>query len=86
MQLARDALTEGGGLPIALNAANEVAVDAFLGKRLGFSGIPEVIRACLSGADSAISRPPSSLDDVMSIDAWARREAERQVGGQVQHA
>jgi len=72
LRLAREAMKKGGALPCALNAADEVAVAAFLDHRLPFLGIPEVIEAVLA-------RTPrikfSSMDDVLSADAEARRQA-----------
>ena len=47
LKLARDAATAGGTAPCALNAANEVAVHAFLTERLSFPGIPQVIEGVL---------------------------------------
>ena len=55
-----------------LNAANEVAVEAFLGGELPFTGIPEVVERTLSGVDT---RPAADLEDLVSIDAEARRVA-----------
>ena len=56
LRLAFDALKHGGAWPIVLNAANEVAVGAFLAGRLRFPDIPRVIEAALSDADRATSR------------------------------
>jgi 1-deoxy-D-xylulose-5-phosphate reductoisomerase len=56
-----------------LNAANEVAVEAFLQRRLSFLEIPEVIERVLARHRTT---PASSLDDVLSADDWARREAQ----------
>ena len=71
LRLAREAMEKGGALPCALNAADEVAVAAFLEHRLPFLGIPEVI-------ESVLARTPrtrfSSIDDVLSADAEARRQ------------
>jgi 1-deoxy-D-xylulose-5-phosphate reductoisomerase len=76
LRLAREALEKGGALPCALNAADEVAVAAFLEHRLPFLGIPEVI-------ESVLGRTPrtrfSSIDDVLSADAEARRLANEEV-------
>jgi 1-deoxy-D-xylulose-5-phosphate reductoisomerase len=76
LRLAREALVKGGALPCALNAADEVAVAAFLGHRLPFLGIAEVI-------ESVLARTPrirfSSIDDVLSADAEARRLANEEV-------
>jgi 1-deoxy-D-xylulose-5-phosphate reductoisomerase len=76
LRLAREALVKGGALPCALNAADEVAVAAFLEHRLPFLGIPEVI-------ESVLARTPctgfSSIEDVLSADAEARRLANEEV-------
>ena len=71
--LAREALRKGGSLPCALNAADEVAVEAFLAHRLGFSDIPRVIERVLEQTTHAQSC--SSLDDVLECDHEARRRA-----------
>ena len=72
LRLAREALTKGGALPCALNAADEMAVAAFLDHRLPFLGIPEVI-------ESVLAKTPrtkfGSIDDVLAADAEARRQA-----------
>jgi 1-deoxy-D-xylulose-5-phosphate reductoisomerase len=59
-----------------LNAANEVAVEAFLDRRLPFHRIADVIEETLS---AATDMEPESIEDVLAIDAGARREAVRQV-------
>lgn len=73
LDLAREALRKGGSLPCALNAADEVAVEAFLAHRLGFSDIPRVIERVLEQTTHAQSC--SSLDDVLECDHEARRRA-----------
>ncbi len=70
------ALREGGTSPATLNAANEIAVAAFLARRLPFLAISAVIEAVM---DELPSRPLTSLDDVLGADAAARRHAERRV-------
>src|SRR5208282_3156331 len=76
LRLAREALKKGGAWPCALNAADEVAVAAYLEKRLGFLGIPEVI-------ERVLSRTPrvkfESMEDVLAADAEARRVAVEEV-------
>jgi 1-deoxy-D-xylulose-5-phosphate reductoisomerase len=72
LALARRALQTGGAAPTILNAANEVAVDGFLGGRLGFLDIARVVEGTLS----ALAGPaPVSIDDVRAIDAEARARA-----------
>jgi 1-deoxy-D-xylulose-5-phosphate reductoisomerase len=70
--LAYDALEHGGAWPIVLNAANEVAVEAFLEGKLSFAGIPRTIEIALSAADREASRP-QTVDDVRRADGWARK-------------
>ena len=70
--LARQALREGGPLPCALNAADEVAVAAFLDRRLAFPEIAAVIEAVLERMPRT---PMHSISDVLAADAEARRMA-----------
>ena len=70
--LAYAALRTGGNAPAALNAANEVAVEAFLAGRLGFSRIPTLIEAVLEGTAVAAM---ATLDDVLAADQDARLRA-----------
>jgi 1-deoxy-D-xylulose-5-phosphate reductoisomerase len=63
----------GGTAPAVLNAANEVAVQAFLDRRLGFTDIPHVIEAVL---EQHSVRSVSSLEDVLAADEWSRRQAQ----------
>lgn len=70
LRLARAALQTGGSAPTVLNAANEVAVQAFLGHRIGFLQIAAVVEATLEKVEPL---PLSSIDDVLAQDARARR-------------
>lgn len=72
LELAREALEKGGALPCALNAADEVAVESFLGRRLGFSDIPRVIERVMQQMPEA---KLESLDDVLQCDREARERA-----------
>jgi 1-deoxy-D-xylulose-5-phosphate reductoisomerase len=76
LKLAREAMKKGGALPCALNAADEVAVAAFLERRLPFLGISEVI-------ERVLGRTPrtrfETMDDVLTADAEARRMAKEEV-------
>jgi 1-deoxy-D-xylulose-5-phosphate reductoisomerase len=72
MGLARAAARAGGTAPALLNAANEVAVQAFLDRRLNFTGIAAVIDQVLQRLDSF---PAKALEDVLEADAAARRLA-----------
>jgi 1-deoxy-D-xylulose-5-phosphate reductoisomerase len=82
LDLAYRAITHGGSWPIALNAANEVAVEAFLGGQLDFPGIARVIERTLAEAD-ARSEAPATLRDVRDCDQWAREIATEHVKGRV---
>jgi 1-deoxy-D-xylulose-5-phosphate reductoisomerase len=72
LALAFRALEGDAGLPIVLNAANEVAVAEFLQGRLGFAAIPEVIRLAMDAYDRGTPWSILGLDDVRAIDQWAR--------------
>lgn len=72
LNLAWAALREGGSAPAVLNAANEVAVAAFLGRRIGFLDIAAIVGETL---DRMVSAPASSLEDVIAVDAEARARA-----------
>lgn len=74
--LAYCALRAGGQAPIALNAANEIAVDAFLEQRIAFLDIATVIETTLSGIPSCV---PASIEEVLHIDEQARALARQQV-------
>jgi 1-deoxy-D-xylulose-5-phosphate reductoisomerase len=71
LRLAYAALDRGGAWPVVLNAANEVAVDAFLSGRLRFNAIADVIERTLEAADKSVTAP-RSLADVRHTDGWAR--------------
>jgi len=77
LRLAREAMNKGGAWPCALNAADEIAVAAFLEQRLPFLGISEVI-------ERVLSRTPGvhfeNVDDVLAADAEARCQASEEVG------
>jgi len=78
LRLAFEALERGGAWPIVLNAANEMAVDAFLAGRLSFPGIPRVIERALDAADRLGA--PGSLEEVRAADAWARAFSAETIG------
>jgi 1-deoxy-D-xylulose-5-phosphate reductoisomerase len=77
LRLAREAMKNGGAWPCALNAADEIAVAAFLEQRLPFLGIPEVIERVLSRTARVRFE---KMDDVLAADAEARRIALEEVG------
>jgi 1-deoxy-D-xylulose-5-phosphate reductoisomerase len=74
LALARDAGENGGTYPCAYNAANEVAVAAFLERRLPFLAIAEAVAETLAAADGSSAR---DLDELVEADAAARAIAER---------
>jgi 1-deoxy-D-xylulose-5-phosphate reductoisomerase len=72
LALAGQAARAGGTAPAVLNAANEVAVDAFLGRRLNFAAIAGVIESVLQQHET---RPVTTLAEALAADAWARERA-----------
>ena len=77
LMLAYRALRTGGTLPVVLNAANEVAVEAFLEGKLGFTSIPAVIDRTMNGHTV---QNVESAEIVRRVDAWARQYARDRVG------
>jgi 1-deoxy-D-xylulose-5-phosphate reductoisomerase len=76
LRLARQVLDNGGRGATALNAANEVAVAAFLAGRFGFAGIAMLVEATLRAADGrGLTAIPASIEDALAIDDTARRLA-----------
>lgn len=73
---AYETIKAGGTLPAVLNAANEIAVYAFLDDKIGFNDIPAVIRKIVEGHTV---NQASDLDDVLEADRWARERAENYV-------
>jgi 1-deoxy-D-xylulose-5-phosphate reductoisomerase len=80
LQLAFDALKAGGYAPAVLNAANEVAVDAFLSRRCRFADIPRAIAHALEHVPNS---SPRSLDDLLDADRKARDLAAEFLGARV---
>jgi 1-deoxy-D-xylulose-5-phosphate reductoisomerase len=76
MTLAYQAIRLGGTAPAVLNAADEIAVASFLRGDIGFTRIPQVIADALDAHNAA---PASSVDAVISADAWARGFARERV-------
>jgi 1-deoxy-D-xylulose-5-phosphate reductoisomerase len=75
LALARAALRDGGAMPTILNAANEVAVGAFLAGRIGFLEIAAVVEnACASGA-ARNWQAPSSIEEALAIDGEVRQRS-----------
>lgn len=82
LRLAREALALGGFAPIVLNAANEVAVAAFLARRIGFLDIARVVEDVLA-ASSLSSERVESVQEVQAADQEARSRAEKAVQGRL---
>ena len=72
LRLAREALDAGGAAPAAFNAANEVAVDAFIERKIGFLQIPKIIESTLKQIPST---HPENLQEVLDADQVARNLA-----------
>ncbi|TAK02715.1 1-deoxy-D-xylulose-5-phosphate reductoisomerase [bacterium] len=72
LRLAYQALTVGGTMPAVLNAANEVAVAAFLERRIGFRKIHRVIERTM---EAHASRHPEEVQEILEVDRWARDKA-----------
>jgi 1-deoxy-D-xylulose-5-phosphate reductoisomerase len=76
LDLACRAAEAEGGYPVVLNAADEVAVDAFLKGVIGFLQIPALVERVLAAHDGGRT---SNLDDVLAVDRWARQRAEQEL-------
>jgi 1-deoxy-D-xylulose-5-phosphate reductoisomerase len=77
LKLAYKALRTGGTLPVVLNAANEIAVEAFLDGKLGFTSISVVVERAMNGH---IAESVSTLETVRRVDRWARAYARERAG------
>jgi 1-deoxy-D-xylulose-5-phosphate reductoisomerase len=82
LRLAYRAASEGGTAPVVLNAANEVAVSAFLERRIGFTQIGVVVERTM---DAMPTKPVdiSGLEHVLAVDAAARQRAEQSIAALV---
>ena len=72
LRLAREVLDAGGSAGTVLNAANEVAVEAFLAGRIGFLAIADLVEATLEASTALVSAERRNVEDVLAIDAEAR--------------
>ena len=74
LRIARQAVSAGGGAPIVMNGANEVAVAAFLQRRIGFLTIAQVASDVLEDflKSQSVATAPRSFEDVYELDRWAR--------------
>jgi 1-deoxy-D-xylulose-5-phosphate reductoisomerase len=80
--LAREALVAQNGAPTVLNAANEIAVHAFIGGRLGFAGIAALVEATIENAQGrGIMREPVDVDDAIAVDHSSRSLAQSLLPG-----
>lgn len=76
LQLAYDALAEGGTMTAVLNAANEEIVASFLAKKISFTQIPQIIHSVM---DKHICINKPSLEQILACDAWARKESREMI-------
>jgi 1-deoxy-D-xylulose-5-phosphate reductoisomerase len=73
LRLGRQAIETGGAAPTILNAANEVAVASFIGGKIGFSGIAELVEATLEAAERRnATAEPQDIDEALAVDHMAR--------------
>jgi 1-deoxy-D-xylulose-5-phosphate reductoisomerase len=79
--LAFRALAGEAGLPIVLNAANEIAVSAFLERRISLTSIPALICQAMDAYQTAGLKPIREIGDVRAVDRWAREFTAAAVGG-----
>jgi 1-deoxy-D-xylulose-5-phosphate reductoisomerase len=71
-----DALKSGGGMPTVLNAANEIAVEAFLDRRIGFADIARfVAAACEAALADGTAKEPQSVGDALAVDHIVRERS-----------
>lgn len=76
LRLALDALAGGGGLPTVLNAANEIAVESFLARRIGFDGIVRhVAEACEAALKDGTAREPATVEEALHVDHIVRERS-----------
>ncbi len=82
LKLALEALRAGGGLPTVLNAANEIAVEAFLDRRISFDGIcRHVADACEAALRDGTANEPSSIEDALAVDHIVRERSRTVLAG-----
>jgi 1-deoxy-D-xylulose-5-phosphate reductoisomerase len=81
LRVAMAALEQGGSMPTVLNAANEIAVEAFLARRIGFMDIARIVEACCEAqARDSNGRAPQSVAEALGVDRVSRERARRMVG------
>lgn len=77
LALAREALAHGGGMPTVMNAANEIAVAAFIAGQIGFLAMPVLIERTCEALAGRLGDAPGSVADALALDAEARSAATR---------
>jgi len=80
LRIAREVLDAGGGAGTVLNAANEVAVEAFLAKQIGFLAIASLVEATLEASVGLSGLTRHTVEDVLAVDAEARASARSLLG------
>lgn len=78
LSLAYEAGRAGGTMPAVMNAANEVAVAAFLAGKIGFMAIPKVVEEVMHGHNAT---KYGTLEEILEADGWARRKADELCAG-----
>jgi 1-deoxy-D-xylulose-5-phosphate reductoisomerase len=76
LRLAREVLEAGGSAGTVLNAANEIAVEAFLARRIGFLAIAALVEATLAASPDLIASAPITVEGVLAVDSEARARAD----------
>ncbi|MGB9710407.1 MAG: 1-deoxy-D-xylulose-5-phosphate reductoisomerase [Thermodesulfovibrio sp.] len=76
LSLAYEAVRIGGSMPVVLNAADEIAVDAFLSGKLKFNEIPKLIKKVM---DAHRVFNPDSIEEILEVDSWARKKALKEI-------
>ena len=74
LRLADEAIREGGTMPAILNAANEIAVQAFLDNKIRFTDIAVIVESVM---EEATVQTANSLNTILEADTWAREVAEK---------
>ena len=78
LKLAYNCLERGGSYPIEINAANEVAVDAFLRRKITFTQIPELIEEALNAAQNS---KIETIEDILAVNEVSRIKADQLLKG-----
>jgi 1-deoxy-D-xylulose-5-phosphate reductoisomerase len=82
LKLALEVLRAGGGLPTVLNAANEIAVEAFLDRRISFDGIARhVAEACEAALRDGTANAPATVEDALAVDHIVRERSRSALAG-----